>query len=153
MIVIFVGLVVAYLSTRVRQANLMRTAILVNDQSAPALTMLARECIVKMCCGPIQLFIMRNPALNAFTFGLHDPKVIVLYSDLFNEMDADEIRFILGHEVGDICLGHTWLNSIIGGMAGLPSTFLGTTMLRRIFLWWNRACEYSGDRAGLMACG
>jgi Zn-dependent protease with chaperone function len=21
------------------------------------------------------------------------------------------------------------------------------------FLWWNRACEYSADRAGLLACG
>jgi Zn-dependent protease with chaperone function len=68
-------------------------------------------------------------------------------------MDADEIRFILGHELGHICLGHTWLNSIIGGMAGLPSSFLGTTLLRWIFLWWNRACEFSADRAGLLACG
>ncbi len=106
-----------------------------------------------MGCGPIHLFIVHNPALNAYTFGLRDPKIVVLYSALFHEMDADEIRFILGHELGHICLGHTWLNSIIGGMAGLPTTFLGTTLLRGVFLWWNRACEYSGDRAGLLACG
>ncbi len=33
LIVIFVGLLVAYLSNRVRQADLIRTALLVNDQS------------------------------------------------------------------------------------------------------------------------
>jgi Zn-dependent protease with chaperone function len=153
LILISGSLLVVYLSSRVKHAELLRKALLVNDRSAPALTVLARECIEKMGCGPIQLFIMRSPALNAYTFGLSDPKVIVVYSALLQEMDADEIRFILGHEVGHICLGHTWLNSIIGGMAGLPSTFLGTTLLRGIFLWWNRACEYSADRAGLLVCG
>ena len=26
-------------------------------------------------------------------------------------------------------------------------------MLTMAFLWWNRACEYSADRAGLLTCG
>ena len=26
-------------------------------------------------------------------------------------------------------------------------------LLNAAFLWWNRACEYSADRAGLLACG
>jgi Zn-dependent protease with chaperone function len=26
-----------------------------------------------------------------------------------------------------------------------------TSLLKGIFLWWNRACEYSADRAGLLA--
>ena len=36
-------------------------------------------------------------------------KAIVLYSSLFKIMDQDEIQFILGHEMGHVKLGHTWL--------------------------------------------
>jgi Zn-dependent protease with chaperone function len=153
LIVIAIGVVVTYITNRIQHAGLIRKALLVNDKNAAALTTLARECVRKLGCSTIQLFIAPNSELNAYTFGLLDPKIVVLNSGLFLEMDADEIRFILGHEIGHICLGHTWLNSIIGGMAGLPSTFLGTTLLRGIFLWWNRACEFSADRAGLLVCG
>lgn len=151
--VIAVGVLLAYVSTRVKHVQLVSTAILVTDQSAAALAEMARQCVDRMGSEAIQLYIARSDELNAYTFGLLDPKIVVLYSALFHEMDADEIRFILGHELGHICLGHTWLNSIIGGMAGLPSTFLVSSLLKGIFLWWNRACEYSADRAGLLACG
>jgi len=45
------------------------------------------------------------------------------------------------------------LNSLVGGMAGIPSPFMGAILMEAAFLWWNRACEYSADRAGLLACG
>jgi len=68
-------------------------------------------------------------------------------------MDADELRFIVGHELGHVRLGHTWLNSLVGGMAGVPGPFLASIVLGLAFRWWNCACEYSADRAGLLACG
>jgi len=68
-------------------------------------------------------------------------------------MDADELRFVVGHELGHVRLGHTTLNSLVGGMAGIPSPFVASAVLTTAFLWWNRACEFSADRAGLLACG
>lgn len=153
LLIVGLTLVAAYVSNLFHHQMLIRSATRVSAQTAPALTQLARECVIKLKPGPIQVFIAQNPALNAYTFGLNDPKVVVLYSGLFREMDGDEIRFVLGHELGHICLGHTWLNSIAGGMAGIPSTFLISSLLKGILLWWNRACEYSADRAGLLACG
>lgn len=153
LLIIAFTLVAAYLSNLFQHQALIRSATKVSTQSAPALTRLAQECVQKLQPGPIQIFIAQNPALNAYTFGLTNPRVVVLYSSLFREMDGDEIRFVLGHELGHICLGHTWLNSIAGGMAGIPSTFLISSILKGILLWWNRACEYSADRAGLLACG
>jgi Zn-dependent protease with chaperone function len=38
-------------------------------------------------------------------------------------------------------------------MAGIPSRYLAAVVLYFSFRWWNRACEYSADRAGLLACG
>jgi len=92
-------------------------------------------------------------ALNAYTFGLSDPKVVVLYSPMLQVMDADELRFVVGHELGHVRLGHTWLNTLMGGMAGIPSPFSAALLLAFVFRWWNRICELSADRAGLLACG
>jgi Zn-dependent protease with chaperone function len=79
--------------------------------------------------------------------------VVVLYSGILQLMDEDELRFIIGHELGHISLGHTWLNSLLGGLSGIPSPYLAAVVLYFSFRWWNRACEYSSDRAGLLACG
>jgi Zn-dependent protease with chaperone function len=68
-------------------------------------------------------------------------------------MDADEMRFIIGHELGHVTLGHTWLNTLVGGMAGLPTSFGGAVLLTLALRSWNRSCEFSADRAGLLACG
>jgi Zn-dependent protease with chaperone function len=78
---------------------------------------------------------------------------VVLYAGIFTIMDEDELRFIIGHELGHVRLGHTWLNSLVGGMAGIPSPYGAAVLLYFAFRWWNRACEYSADRAGLLACG
>ena len=95
---------------------------------------------------------MANKTLNAYTFGMDSPKAIVLHSALFQLMDHDELQFILGHELGHVDLGHTWLNTLIGGMAGIPSSFGAAAILELAFRCWNRACEYSADRAGVLAC-
>ena len=91
--------------------------------------------------------------MNAYTFGLAEPQVVVVYAGVLRIMDADELRFIIGHELGHVRLGHTWLNSLVGGMSGIPSPYLAAIVLYFSFRWWNRACEYSADRAGLLACG
>jgi Zn-dependent protease with chaperone function len=38
-------------------------------------------------------------------------------------------------------------------MSGIPSPYFAAVLLYFSFSWWNRACEYSADRAGLLACG
>ena len=91
--------------------------------------------------------------LNAYTFGLDSPKVVVLESALLEVMDGDELAFVICHELGHVRLGHTWLNSLVGGLAGIPSPAGAFGLMQLAFLWWNRACEHSADRAGLLATG
>ena len=38
-------------------------------------------------------------------------------------------------------------------MAGIPAPFGASVILYAVFRWWNRMCEFSADRAGLLACG
>jgi Zn-dependent protease with chaperone function len=153
--VIFVLLAVfwAYFSSRSHHQNLVRAAYPVNQSRAPGLMRLFQECAARLKPGPWQAFVVPSRQLNAYTFGLDDPKVVVLYSALLDVMDADELRFIIGHEMGHVALGHTRLNSLVGGLAGIPSSSLASTALMTVFLWWNRTCEFSADRAGMLAVG
>ena len=153
-VVFVVGMVAfSYAITRSHHRALLERARPVTPQDTPALATLVTESVARLQPGPVQVFVAPSDTLNAYTFGLSFPKVVVLHSALLPVMDADELRFVLGHELGHMRLGHTWLNSLVGGMAGIPSPFVASAILAVAFLWWNRACEYSADRAGLLACG
>jgi Zn-dependent protease with chaperone function len=153
--VVFVVAAVAlsYSLNRAHHRALLAQARRVTPQHTPRMAALLAESAARLRVGPVQVFVVPGEALNAYTFGLSSPKVVVLYAPLLQVMDDDELRFILGHELGHVRLGHTWLNSLLGGMAGIPSPFLASAVLAMAFLWWNRACEHSADRAGLLACG
>jgi len=111
-----------------------------------------QEAAARLQVEPVNIFIVPARTLNAYTFGLSSPKAIVLYESLFKVMDRDELQFIIGHEMGHVVLGHTWLNSLVGGMAGIPAPYSASYLLILALRWWNRSCEFSADRAGLLAC-
>lgn len=146
-------LISSYITSQSHHRALIAQARQVTNETLPSLAKLAQECEQKLQPGPVQLFVVPGRVLNAYTFGLENPKVIVLYSSLFHVMDADELRFIIGHEMGHAALGHTWLNTLLGGMAGVPPSLGAAIIFTLAFRLWNRACEYSADRAGLLACG
>ncbi len=152
---IFVPAVVifGYFASRSKHQALLADARQVSPQSAPELMPIVQEDMARLQVEPVDIFIARSNQLNAYTFGMDSPKAIVLYSSLFKIMDRDEIQFILGHEMGHVKLGHTWLNTLVGGMAGIPSGLGAAAIMELAFRWWNRACEYSADRAGVLACG
>lgn len=104
-----------------------------------------------------ELFIRADPTINAMAIGLDKP-VIVLNSGLLEVMDDDELRFVLGHELGHVLSGHAVYRSLLGLLLGLSSSFiaipfgaLGVRAVIAALLEWQRKSELSGDRAGLLA--
>jgi Zn-dependent protease with chaperone function len=142
----------AYFAVQSHHRQLLQTAYQVTHQSEPELAGLAQEAATRLQVEPVNVFIVRSKEANAYTFGLDSPKTIVLYSPLFQLMDRQELQFIIGHEMGHVKLGHTVLNSIVGGMAGIPASVSAALLLNLALMSWNRACEYSADRAGMLAC-
>lgn len=145
--------VISFTSGRAHHQALIQKARHITPATEPGLDGVVQEAARRLQPGKIDVFVVPAQELNAYTFGVLDPKVIVLYAPLFKVMDRDEISFIVGHEMGHIALGHTWLNSLVGGMAGIPSSVGSGFLLSMVFLSWNRICEFSADRAGLLACG
>jgi Zn-dependent protease with chaperone function len=104
------------------------------------------------------VFVVQNPAVNAQALG-RDRPFIVITTGLVNLHDAEELRFVVGHELGHILSGHAvyrtmllWLIQLAGRIAWMPIGVIGL----RAIIWgleeWFRKSELSCDRAGLLAC-
>jgi Zn-dependent protease with chaperone function len=145
--------VISAMLIRSHHQSLMARAMRVDRARTPDLAQWVAECGLKLQPGQVDVFLVNQKQVNAYTFGISSPKVLVLFTSLLNVMTGDELKFIIGHEMGHVVLGHTWLNTIIGGMAGIPAPFGAAVVLYTAFRWWNRMCEFSADRAGLLACG
>lgn len=102
------------------------------------------------------LFISQTPLVNAGAYGMDRP-FIVLNSGALALLDDEELRTILGHELGHVISGHALYRTILVillefGFRNLP--FLAGIALLPIqiaLLEWYRKSELSSDRAGLLA--
>ena len=142
-----------YQLNQTQYRKVLRGGTKVTAQQTPRLAALVASCAQRLKPSPVEVFVLPERVLNAYTFGFSNPKVIVVYSPMLEVMDAEELAFVIGHEMGHVALGHSWLNTLLGGIAGVPTGLAGAVALTLAFRWWNRACEYSADRAGLLACG
>lgn len=152
-VVVLIMVAMAYAANKNYHQQVMQTGQQVTPQSAPELYAIVERCRQRLNAPPVEVYVVNNRERNAYTFGLSTPNVIVLHSSLLRIMDADELAFVIGHEMGHVVFSHTWLNTLIGGMAGIPMPFGAAIVLTLVFRVWSRACEYSSDRAGLVACG
>src|SRR5881275_546786 len=104
-----------------------------------------------------ELFVSQTPFVNAGAFGMDRP-FIVINSGTLRLLDDDEVRNVLGHELGHVMSGHALYHTILVlilnvSLGALP--FLAGIAILPIqlaLLEWFRKSELSSDRAGLLAC-
>jgi len=132
----------------------------VSENQCPTLYKIYLECNeVLDIDNPPELYILCDPYLNAFTTGFTHP-VVVVSSGLLDAFDDDELRFVLGHELGHYKCGHvlyltmaqylSTLLTMVGEMTLGIGRLLGSG-LQMALLAWSRRAEFSADRAGLLA--
>lgn len=151
-VLFFVG-VLAFIGTRIRHALLMGNAVKVTPTHFPELYALQQECARTFPYVKYSLFVIQNPTLNAYAFGLSAPYTVVLHSALVDALDREELKAVIAHEVGHIAFGHTLVASLLGGLLEVPGTPLLSGLFWLIFLRWSRLAEYSADRIALIASG
>src|SRR5947199_299612 len=104
-----------------------------------------------------ELFVSQTPFANAGAFGMDRP-CTVINSGTLTPLDDDEVRNVLGHELGHVMSGHALYHTILVlilhvSLGALP--FLAGIAILPIqlaLLEWFRKSELSSDRAGLLAC-
>ena len=135
----------------------LATAIRVSARQYPELHVMVTECATALDLWPVpELYVVQDPNPDAMTVGTDRP-IIVTTTGMLQLLDADGMRFVIGHEVGHVLSGHglyrtvlTQLVAISGSVQWLP---LGAWGLRAIVLAlheWYRKAELSADRAGLL---
>src|SRR4051812_33832101 len=103
------------------------------------------------------LYVTAGPMINAECVGMQSLFISVT-NRAVEALDDDELRYLLGHELGHLRSGHAVyhtmmiiLTSMSANLAWLPA---GSIVLRGVIAalheWWRRA-ELSADRAGLLA--
>ncbi len=67
-----------------------------------------------------ELFITQDPRVNAMALGTDKP-FIVITTGLVDLMDAEEIRFVIGHELGHVLSGHSVYRTMLYHLVNLAA--------------------------------
>src|SRR5450432_774514 len=94
-------------SDRSLRLNFLASSVKASQEQFPQLyqMMLDGAYVLDLPTVP-ELFISQNPEVNAFTLGTDKPFIVVTTGavDLY---DAEELRTVIGHELGHVLSGHT----------------------------------------------
>jgi hypothetical protein len=103
-----------------------------------------------------EMYVRQGLGLNAMTIGIQQP-IIVLSADLIDLLDPEELRFVVGHELGHAMSGHSlyktiaWAVVALGSLlSSVPLGAVGLHTVQLAFAEWSRKAELSCDRAGLL---
>lgn len=126
-------------------ARLKADCVLITEKQMPELYGTFREVCAKLELSKLpDLYIVQSQGmLNAFAIRHSGREFVALYSDIVEAygQNSDEIRFIIGHEIGHIQRKHI-----------LKLLFLGPTLIIPLLgAAYSRACEATCDRFGVFA--
>ncbi|MFD8608581.1 M48 family metallopeptidase [Streptomyces sp. NPDC059631] len=102
------------------------------------------------------MYVNQDPQPNAMCIGLDEP-IIVVTTGLVELLDEEEMRAVVGHEVGHALSGHAvyrtillFLTSLAVRVAWIPLGNIAIMAIVTALREWFRKSELSADRAGLL---
>ncbi|GGZ71988.1 peptidase M48 [Streptomyces echinoruber] len=102
------------------------------------------------------MYVTQDPQPNAMCIGLDEP-IIVVTTGLVELLDEEEMRAVVGHEVGHALSGHAvyrtvllFLTQLAVRVAWIPLGSLAIMGIVTALREWFRKSELSADRAGLL---
>ena len=103
----------------------------------------------------VDFYVTGDSSINAFSIAAEDaehPHIVNVNSELFNLMSEDELRFVIGHELGHLINQDTALRRLIHFVYPPQETAIPVLLQYKIHLHDNLA-ELVADRYGYLACG
>ncbi|MBP2402840.1 hypothetical protein SNS2_1422 [Streptomyces netropsis] len=102
------------------------------------------------------MYVTQDPQPNAMCIGLDEP-IIVVTTGLVELLDEEEMRAVVGHEVGHALSGHAvyrtillFLTNFALKIAWIPLGNIAVMAIVTALREWFRKSELSADRAGLL---
>lgn len=149
--------VIGFIGERGLRLVFLASAVRVTGKQFGRLHALYEECceILDRTERP-ELYIAQTPFVNAGAIGVDRP-FIVLNSAALTLLSEDELRFLLGHELGHIACDHSLYKTMLALLLrlsvvrlGLPVGGLALLGVIAALTEWDRKSELTCDRAGLL---
>ena len=140
---------------RIFRMQFLGRAVHVTPKQCPRIYQLYKEAIEILDVQEPDLFLVSHPQPNAVTIGVERP-MIVLHSSLVDLLTEDELRAVLGHELGHVKAGHVLYMTIAYALKNFFEQLFGMRgSLAKIGLVvalydWSRKAELTADRAELL---
>ena len=133
------------------RAHVMAGSVEITASTYPEHFKILEELRSRFSLPSVRVFVQRSAGLTPRSFGIHSPFFVIFPSTAFGGLSMAEFKFLLGHELGHIKLGHTLMTPFVGG-GHMPSA--GKDLLRKvrnnIFASFTRSQELSADRIGAL---
>lgn len=137
--------------------DLQGSNFLVTRESCPELYDLVHDVADTLDVRPIPRFYTQwGYNVNGYTTGYKEDTLLVLNSGTIDLLEEDELRFVVGHEMGHIKSNHVIYHMMADlfnvAISELPIVGEMAKPIYYALLYWKRMSEFSSDRAGLLAC-
>lgn len=124
------------------RANAMGNMVLVNQEQFPHIHDMVVEGSKKLGIAVPETFIYNSNGLfNAFARQIFGREYLLLTSAIVDATSDEQMKFIVGHELGHHAAGHLHLGAYLLRLPARMVPFLYKAYLRQ--------CEYTSDRLGL----
>lgn len=135
----------------------LANAVRVSDQQFPGLQAMVRDAAATLDLKEVpELYVLQRPIAQATTLGIDRPWIVVT-TGLLDLLDEEELRGVVGHEVGHVLSGHAVYTTMLFHLVGLsrrlvwmPIGYWGLRAIIAALEEWFRKSELSCDRAGLL---
>ena len=146
------------INERALRLTYLAGAVKVSERQFPHIYALVRDGAYILDLPDVpDVFVLQSPIVNAMAIG-RDRPFIVITTGMVNLYDEEELRWVVGHELGHVLSGHAVYRTMLllliqfaARIAWMPIAFIGL----RAIIWgleeWFRKSELSCDRAGLLA--
>ena len=103
-----------------------------------------------------QIYTNWSYDINAYTTGIKDSTLLMLFSGAVDLLSKEQLDFIVGHEIGHIksrhVIYHTWANFFENLIGSDPIATALVGPIQVALLYWSRMSELTADRAAMLAC-
>lgn len=141
-----------------RLRHLLKNAVEAGPSQYPELYKRVRTCAAILHMSPPRIFVIADPAIRAEVANPEAP-LLVISSGMLEVLSAEEVHFMVGHQLGHIQCGHVLPKTVISGTIDLlrrylPDKIAGLAVPASCIalLRWTKDAEISADRAGLICC-
>jgi hypothetical protein len=136
--------------------RLLKEGIRLSERLSPRIYRLFREvCVALELEAQAEVFCLPSQELNAFAFldvrKAGTSSLIGVTAAALEQLEDDELKAILGHEIGHILFGNNRLAALISTDADNPAMTVLPALGESLFLRWRKKAEISADRVAVLS--